>query len=391
MRVLCVATKSPWLGIGGGRVDLRGLMEALAMAGAEPRVVAPATHAENAPPAPVGVRSVPTGPRAWPWSALAILRGTSMVMARYEMKSLAAAVEEELARFRPAVVHVQQAQLGFLLPALRSRVATVLRQENVESDLIARLAAISWWPLRVFLAREARLLARAESVACRCAHVVAAISEADAARLRELAPDASVRVIPAALPLATVDGGKPLAGEPPLLCLGSFDWRPNRDGAQWLLREVWPILRQRLPGAVLHLAGPGSETLGRDAAGVVRHGVVPEASWMYDPRSIALIPLRVGSGVRMRLLEAWTAGVPAVSTPAGTAGLCSGRQLGALVAASAQEFAAEVTRLAADPGLRERLVAAGRQMLADHGSTRVAAAARACYEEAIERSRAGTG
>ncbi len=391
MRVLCVATKSPWPAIGGGRVDLRGLVDALAMAGAEPRVIAPAVGSEPAPPSPVGVRAVPTSPRAWPWSALAIIRSGSAVMARYEMKTLAAAVDEELGRFRPAVLHLQQAQLGWLLPAVRGRVATVLRQENVESDLIARLATISWWPLRAFLAREARALARAESAACRRAHIVAAISETDGARLRELAPEAIVRVVPAALPLAPADGRERLTGEPPLLCLGSFDWRPNRDGAEWLLREVWPGLRMRLPGAVLHLAGPGSDTLGRGLVNVVCHGIVAEARRMYDPRSIALIPLRVGSGVRMRLLEAWAAGVPAVTTPAGCAGLGTDRPVGALVAGSAEAFAAEVARLATDSALRERLVGTGRQMLDEHQPSRVAIAARACYDEAISRHRSGAG
>ena len=391
MRVLCVATKSPWPAIGGGRVDLRGLVDALAMAGAEPRVVAPTVGSEPPQLPAVDVRSVPARPRTWPWSLLAIVRSGSAVMARYEMKTLAAAVTEELDRFRPAVLHLQQAQLGWLLPAVRGRVATVLRQENVESDLIARLATISWWPLRAFLAREARALARAESAACRSAHVVAAISDSDSTRLRELAPEAIVRVVPAARPLMPAGDCERLSGDPPLLCLGSFDWRPNRDGAEWLLREVWPRLRLCLPDAVLHLAGPGSDTLGRGLASIVRHGIVAAARRMYDPRSIALIPLRIGSGVRMRLLEAWAAGVPAVTTPAGSAGLGTDRPVGALVAASAEAFAAEVARLATDSGLRQQLVASGRQTLDEHHPSRIAAAARACYEEAISRYRAGQG
>jgi glycosyltransferase involved in cell wall biosynthesis len=391
MRVLCVATKSPWPAIGGGRVDLRGLIDALTMAGAELRVVAPDARHSGTPPAEGLLRTVETTPRSWPWSLLAAVRHRSAVMARYEMTALTAAVEDELARFRPNVVHLQQAQLGWLLPALRRRVPCVLRQENVESDLIARLARVSWWPLSALLAREAQALARAEAAACRGAHVVAAISFHDAARLGELAPDATVRVIPASLPLAQGGVGEGLTGDPPLLCLGSFNWRPNRDGAKWLLQKVWPLLQQHLPAARLHLAGPGSATLGRGLRGVVIHGVVPDARRLYDPRAIALIPLRVGSGVRMRLLEAWAAGVPAVTTPAGCAGICTPDSLGALVADTPDAFAAEVIRLAKDPSLRERLIAAGRVILQDHQPARVAAAARACYDEAIARHRANAG
>ena len=70
-----------------------------------------------------------------------------------------------------------------------------------------------------------------------------------------------------------------------------------------LLDEVWPIIRSRAPEAVLHLAGPGSETLRvPGCGGVVRRGTVARAGALYDRRSVALVPLRVGSGVRLRLL-----------------------------------------------------------------------------------------
>lgn len=391
MRVLCVATKSPWPAIGGGRVDLCGLIDALSMAGAELRVVAPANRHAGTSPAPACLRTVETTPRSWPWSLLAAVRHRSAVMARYEMTALTAAVKDELALFRPDVVHLQQAQLGWLLPVLRRRAPCVLRQENVESDLIARLATVSRWPFSVLLTREAKALARAEAAACGLAHVVAAISPHDAARLNELTSGTRVRVIPASLPLTRCGDTETLTGDPPLLCLGSFNWRPNRDGAKWLLREVWPLLRQHLPSAVLHLAGPGTPALGRGQRGVVSHGIVADARRLYDPRVIALIPLRVGSGVRMRLLEAWSAGVPAVTTTAGCAGVGTPDSLGALVADTPDAFAREVARLVSDPSLREQLVAAGRGILLEHQPARVAAAARACYEEAIACYRATAG
>ena len=144
------------------------------------------------------------------------------------------------------------------------------------------------------------------------------------------------------------------------------------------------------PGATLHLAGPGSDRLGRVSGGPVTcHGRVEEVGPLYDPRAVALIPLRVGSGVRLRLLEAWWAGVPAVATPVAAEGLLDGNAEGACIAGTAEEFAAAAARLATDRSLRARLVAAGRRRLLTHAAGRVAGLAREVYLEAIDRAARG--
>jgi glycosyltransferase involved in cell wall biosynthesis len=259
----------------------------------------------------------------------------------------------------------------------------VLRQQNVESRVLARLAAVLAPPLRPLLRWQAARLRRAEASGCRAADVVAAISEPDAALLRELAPAARVAVLPAAY-ARRGRGSASLAGSPPLLCLGSFDWWPTRDGGRWLLRDVWPRLRRLLPGAVLHLAGPGSGRLARPVPpGVVVHGALPDSRTVLDPGAIALVPLRAGSGVRLRILEAWDAGLPVVTTPVGGEGLVATDGDGAMVAADAAEFAAPAARVAGDGELRQRLAAPGEERLAAHAPQRVAAVARALYTMAV--------
>ena len=318
LRVLAVATKSPWPPVGGGSVALHTLLTALTGAGMEVTLVAPGPAARDDSAAGYRVRVVPVAPRTWAAVASHLACGLPAAVARFRLPLLGRAVVDEGAALRPDVLHLEQLHLAWLLPALAPVVPVVLRQQNVESLLLRRLARLRRAPLSWLLRREAARLADLEKRACRTAHVVAAISAVDAARLRELAPGASVTMLPVPFAATAPADGARLAGDPPLIALGSFDWAPNRDGVTWFLRSAWPGLRRRLPTAVLHLAGPGSDTLvPRPRPAVVCHGVVPSTDELLDPRGIVLVPLRAGSGVRLRILEAWAAEIPVVTTPIG--------------------------------------------------------------------------
>ena len=284
-------------------------------------------------------------------------------------------VERLLADGDFAAVHVEQVQaLPQAAPALARGLTVVLRAQNVESDLWRAAAERGGLRgLQRFGATvEARRLARWEGRAVAAVAVTAALTAADAARLSELAADSkpatAPRVVhlpapfPGSLPAAT----RPLPGAPAVVVLGSGGWLPNRDGAGWFKGEVWPAVRRACPGARLHLFGEGEE-VGRAGAiepGVVAHPPPADSREAFPPGAILAVPLRIASGVRMKILEAWARGVPVVATPEAAAGLDaeSGRDL--LLAATAEELAAAIARLAASPELAARLVEGGRALLA---------------------------
>jgi len=387
LRVLAVATRAPFPPAGGGSVTLHGLLQALPRQGVSVRVVALGPSPALSHEAPYPVRVVEAQPRSWLRVVPYLATRTPMLVARYRLPKIAAAVEAELAEFEPDVVHIEQIHLAWLIPRIARRAAIVLRQQNVESLLLARvsrfLPPLVRWAARL----ESRRTARFEAGACTSATLVAAISEVDAVALRKLAQRARVEVLPAAI---AVERSQPLSlsGSPPFLCLGSFDWLPNRDGARWLIKHIWPRLRALQPGCVLHLAGSGSGTLGRAGdRSIERHGPLVDATALYDPRAVALIPLRAGSGVRIRLLEAWATGVPAVTSACAAEGLVTTDGDGALLAHTPEEFATAAVRLASDRELRQRIAARGRAKLADHTPETVAARARQLYLHAVRLNR----
>jgi hypothetical protein len=289
------------------------------------------------------------------------------------------------------VVHAEQVQaFAQAEPALRAAIPLVLRAQNVESDLWGAAARLHPWA-RPWLAREARRLARYEGDLVRRAASTEALSERDAERLRKLAgPGPRVVAIPPPFPAVLPPSETGLEGDPALVLLGSGGWLPNQDATRWFLAEIWPEVRTRVPGAVLHLFADEAERPKTVPVSVETHPAPADSREAFVPGAVMVVPLRIASGVRMKILESWARGVPVVATPAAAAGLEAqdGRDL--LLAEDGPGFASAIGRLAAEPGLRDRLVAAGRRTLvARHDPAVVARRLLEAYRLVAESPRTG--
>jgi hypothetical protein len=373
LNVLVVATKTPWPPVDGGRLLLALTLEGLEAAGCRTTLVAP--ELKPADPRMVVARS--------------ILEGQPLAIARHWQPSLRLEVERHLAAERFDLVHVEQLQaLPQAEPAFRRGVPVVLREQNVESDLWAATAARTPGIKGRILGIESRRLARWEGKAVRRVAATLPLTAEDASRLRWLSEDGGrIRVVRAPFP-DLPPGPAPLPGDPPLVLLVSRGWLPNEDSVAWFLREVWPAVRAEAPGAVLHNFGadPDSDPGKKRPAGAVHHPAPQDSAEAFAPGSILAVPLRIASGVRMKILEAWARGVPVVGTPAAVAGLEAedGREL--LVAADALDFARAVARLHREPGLAGRLVEEGRRArLERHDPARVVADLLEVYREVLGR------
>jgi len=146
-------------------------------------------------------------------------------------------------------------------------------------------------------------------------------------------------------------------------------------------------VRRALPAAVLHVFG-GSQGATAAEEGVVRHASPADSRDAFAPGSVLVVPLTNGSGVRMKILEAWARGVPVVASPAAALGLEAedGRDL--LLAASADAFVDALQRLSREPGFGASLVAAGRRQLEDRYAPAVVAARLAAVYQACLTRRA---
>jgi glycosyltransferase involved in cell wall biosynthesis len=179
------------------------------------------------------------------------------------------------------------------------------------------------------------------------ASVIIAISAADAAELRPLAPDAAVLVAPKAL---EVRAALPEADSPRVIFVGS-DNAFNVEGLEWFLTAVWPRVRQEVPGATLDVCGSISRAVSLRLEGVTFHGVVPHLDFYYRQAAVAIVPLLRATGLNIKLVEAAAFGRAIVATPATLVGAPFLREA-AVVAESPGEFATALRRLLVDPALR---------------------------------------
>jgi hypothetical protein len=236
---------------------------------------------------------------------------------------------------------------------------------------------------------EARRLRRFEGRTVARMGLTLALTVEDARALASLSGAAGrVAVARAPFPALLPAGETALAGAPALVLLAGRGWPPNVLGASWFEREVWPAVRAAVPGARLHRFGAEGPPSGD---GVEVHASPAESRDAFAPGAILVVPLQVASGVRMKILEAWARGVPVVATPAAVAGLeaRAGREL--LIAASADDFARSVRRLAEDGEHAAELVRRGRELLArQHDPGKIAERLERCYE-AVMRGAAPAG
>jgi glycosyltransferase involved in cell wall biosynthesis len=397
LRVLWVGTKAPLPALDGGRLAAAATLEALAIAGAEVTLVAPASEAPMPLHSRPGIRGVRTmlvasSPQAW-WRAAwrSARSGRPLSVERHANAAVAARVAELVQRERFDVIHAEQVQaLAGAAPAVRAGIACVLRAQNVESAVWAAAARRAGSLRGALLRIEARRLRAFEAAAIAAANVTIAFSPTDAARLTALAPDARIVVIPPPFardndPSHEREDGETQA-EPRVqdfVWLGSPGWAPNDDGLRWLIESVWPAIAARVAGARLHVFGAHHDGVDRS---IIWHPAPGASRDAFAAAAILLLPLRIAAGVRMRLLEAWARDIPVIASPAAVDGLEVEDGGDVLVAPDAESFARAAVRLTTDAGLRARLAAGGRATLARrHDSMAIAYATIDAYRDAIAR------
>ncbi|GAA4856399.1 glycosyltransferase [Saccharopolyspora rosea] len=210
------------------------------------------------------------------------------------------------------------------------------------------------------LRRKAFASRQLELGLARACDITLVVSEAEQRLLRELVPEADVRVLSN---VHEVDWSPArLEGRRDVLFVGSFDHPPNVDAARWAAREIMPLVRERCPDAVLHVVGSNPTDQVRELAGpgVEVHGWVPDVEPMYARSRVTLAPLRFGAGVKGKVGESLAIGVPVVGTSVAVEGmhLTDGQEV--LVADDAPGLADAVVQLLTDDGTWRKLSEAGK-------------------------------
>lgn len=258
------------------------------------------------------------------------------------------------------LVHVDSLDLSGYLPLL-AKLPVVCVHHNVESALLRRRAATeSNWLRRTYLRLQARLMEREERNWCPRVALNVAVSDADRRELVRLSPDARVTVVPNGVDVSQFVPG--LTADHGMVFVGGMTWFPNKDALQFFAREILPRLRsagcrdevtwvgRALPGAIEAYA----------AQGIALTGYVDDIRPYVARAACYVVPLRVGGGTRLKILDAWAMGKAIVSTSIGCEGLDARDGWNILIRDDPREFADAVRSVLADEALRTTLGANAR-------------------------------
>lgn len=182
------------------------------------------------------------------------------------------------------------------------------------------------------------------------------ISDTDKKILATIIPDNKLTVLSPAIELKHRSISTPK--EPnTLLFVGTLFWYPNKDGITWFLREVFPLIKAKIPSIKLWIIGKYSPNFKPvQMEGVKFLGFVDNIESYMNRAQVFIVPIRYGTGVRIKILEAMSWGIPVVTTSEGAIGLevKDGREL--LIAKNEKEFAEKISILTKDKQLKEKLL-----------------------------------
>jgi glycosyltransferase involved in cell wall biosynthesis len=374
--LLAVTSQLPWPLDSGGHLRTFHLLRALAghfrvrlVAGVPPGQEGGTQAVRDA-----GITVMPAHlPERQPWReglrmAKAVAAGEPYVFyRRHDRRAVRSALIAAIAGEAPDILYLDHLD-SMLFSSLAGRSRIVADLHNVYSLLAQRTAAehrstIASW----YLKRESRLLDRLERRTARDADLVMTVSDTEAAHFQSLGARRTC-VVPNGVDCRYYESlplGRETPRAPIVLFVGGLSWAPNVTAVQFLANVVLPNLRARYPDAIVRIVGRGQpDTMAALAAipGVEVTGSVPDVRPHLGEASVVAVPLEAGGGTRLKILEAFAAGLPVVSTAVGCEGIAAehGRQL---IVADRGDFAGAIAGLLADPAWGRRLAAEARELV----------------------------
>lgn len=320
----------------------------------------------------------------------AVFMGQSVIIVRDEMPEMHRAIHFLLAAQSFDVIHADQTSMAqYALYAQRLNAKTfghphtpmVLDAHNALYRIPERMARHESNPLkRRLYQREARVLARYEvDTYNRFDHVVFVTSvdqEEIVQRTLQTGRAVSSRSRPtiSVIPICVDTDEKPLVARRDQLLtvthLGTMFWPPNVEGVLWFAREVFPKVLAQMPEARFVVVGKDPPKEVQDLALQVRNvqvtGYVPDPEPYLAETGVFIVPLRAGGGMRVKIIDAWSWGLPIVSTSIGAEGIEIGEGENILIGDTPEALADAVVRVLREPVLGERLRTQGRAWVEAH-------------------------
>ena len=314
----------------------------------------------------VQVHLVPNAPTLPPVSFSTLLKAffkrQPITVARYDVPAYRRKLRELLGNETFDLVHYEMFHTAQF--HTETDLPGVLSQQNVDSAIWRRLCSetanpfykFAYWTQQLAFQRYERVLSpKFDAVTC--------TSDIDAAVFEQYCSTDAIEIIPNGVDITHYQPD--FAAEAPahLIYIGSMDWYPNEDAVAFFTDEVFPRIQEKVPDVKFSIVGGNPSGRVQKLAerdGVVVTGRVPEIKPYFAEATVFVVPLRIGSGTRLKILEALAMGKAIVSTSVGAEGLDLKNGEEIFIADEPDAFADAVTQLLTDAELRRRIGENGR-------------------------------
>lgn len=377
MRILFFSPQQLWPVNSGSRLRNAHLAGALAKRCQVTllQILQPEEH-ETPAPEPQSFERLVSVRKGKSYSAAAVAKGIigpwPLTVLNYRSEHVAEALREVLSSSRYDAVQVEASNLFSYMKIIREasgKPAIVFDWHNVDSELMHRYGSeTSSLPKKLVAWRTASLLNGIERTLIRTCDAHTVVSALDRTKLLRHDPAADITVIPNGVDsqkFSARPGGN--SGDE-LLFVGSMDYHANSDAVLWFVRHAWPDIARRFPMLKFNVVGrsPGPEVRALASDRVRVTGTVEDVRPYYENALAVVVPLRVGGGTRLKILEAMAMGVPVISTSIGAEGIESRSGMDILLADSTEETINAIDLLTTDLDARKRLANAGRALASNH-------------------------
>jgi glycosyltransferase involved in cell wall biosynthesis len=252
-----------------------------------------------------------------------LIQGKSYNISRFDSPDFHADLSAKLSAEDFTHVVLESLYLTPYISTIRnhSKAKIIVRTHNVEHQIWEQYAVNTFNPIKKwYLKRLACAMKTAEISKLKEVDLLATISNTDAETFRNLGIKTPMVTIPVAM---EVQSKKTTFSTDSIFFLGSMNWQPNSEAVDWLVSSIFPALKKVIPEVCLNLAGSFMNgKFPSDKNKEIRnHGFVENSTEFMLTNGILVLPIQSGSGVRMKLLEALSLGIPVVTTAVGAQGI----------------------------------------------------------------------
>jgi glycosyltransferase involved in cell wall biosynthesis len=386
MKILQLCIRVPYPPADGGTIAMHSLSQSLIKQGADVKILAMNTsrHYVKLDSLPADYKSktrieaVAIDTRIKPFGALKnLFSHESYNVKRFDHPSFHEKLRKVLSDEKFDVVQFESVFAGPYLKTVRehSDAKCILRAHNIEYLIWQRMAETS----KNFLKKKyLRLLSvrlkKYEAGIIGKFDALLPMTKLDSKLFSEINPSVPQKVIPIGLNPDVYPFDENLNRALSVFHLGSMDWMPNREAIEWFLENCWLEIKKTIPSLKLYLAGRGfPDYLKIDDGNIVYDESVSNAVDYMKSKSVMIVPLLSGSGMRVKILQAFALGLPIVSTAIGAEGIDYTADENILIADSPPHFISAVLKLLNDLSLRKKIGKNARNLFMEkYSSARIA-------------------